>query len=595
METAVRAPFAGRVREVLAAAELPGRRRRRAAEPRAGRRRRRGGLRRAGRAARRPTCGRATPRDRALSLLAALQALITGYDVSGGYAQQLVAEYGTRPRRAAGRRRRAAARRADRAHHVRRPGRALAQPPVQRARRRPTSRSTARASTSTPTCTRSTWSARGCRRASAAGCPGRCCTTASRDLEPSPALRGGRAPAVPGPAAHRRPAARRPGAARPLADADPAPAGRARRWPTCSTGSSSPPSCAIRPWATWPARCATATSRSRWSGRTGEVVLEEAGRLLAELETAGVSGRRRRGASRRIEALVASPEPLIRLLAQRVERPTTPARPDRGDADPALLPQPHLQNVRSALLAGHVRRVRRLRAQRHSGCTCCAGWSASTTCRRRWPSAGAAVGRRARPASTLLRRPLRLLAGPARRRRRAGGAAARHARRRWRRCTAMRRVTVTVCTPDGDVDTVTFRPSPGRAGRGPDHPRHAPADRAAAQPLAAEELRRRAAAVGRGHLPASTSYAKGNPNDERFIAMAEVRDLAPLLDEDGEIVGYPTVERQLTACLDSLRRAQSRRRSRRPLEHNRVFLYAWPSIEMPLSEVAVLRPRRSRR
>ena len=68
--------------------------------------------------------------------------------------------------------------------------------------------------------------------------------------------------------------------------------------------------------------------------------------------------------------------------------------------------------------------------------------------------------------------------------------------------------------------------------------------------------------------------------------MAEVRDLTPLRDEAGEIVGFPTVERQLTACLDSLRRAQSRRRSRRPLEHNRIFLYAWPSIEVPLSEVA---------
>jgi hypothetical protein len=80
--------------------------------------------------------------------------------------------------------------------------------------------------------------------------------------------------------------------------------------------------------------------------------------------------------------------------------------------------------------------------------------------------------------------------------------------------------------------------------------------------------------------------AKDNPNDERFIAMAEVRDLTPLRDEAGEIVGFPTVERQLTACLDGLRRAQSQRRSRRPLEHNRVYLYAWPSIEVPLSEVA---------
>src|SRR3712207_858764 len=80
--------------------------------------------------------------------------------------------------------------------------------------------------------------------------------------------------------------------------------------------------------------------------------------------------------------------------------------------------------------------------------------------------------------------------------------------------------------------------------------------------------------------------AKDNPNDERFIAMAEVRDLVALRDENGEVIGYPTVERQLTACLDSLRRASSRRRSRRPLEHNRVILYAWPSIEVPLSEVA---------
>ena len=65
-----------------------------------------------------------------------------------------------------------------------------------------------------------------------------------------------------------------------------------------------------------------------------------------------------------------------------------------------------------------------------------------------------------------------------------------------------RRVTVTVCTPSGDVETVTFRPSPRRARRGGGHPRDAPADRAAPRPLAAEELQRPAAALGRGHVPA---------------------------------------------------------------------------------------------
>jgi acetyl-CoA carboxylase carboxyltransferase component len=150
---------------------------------------------------------------------------------------------------------------------------------------------------------------------------------------------------------------------------------------------------------------------------------------------------------------------------------------------------------------------------------------------------------------------------------------------------AMRRVTVTVCAEGREVEVVTFRPSPDglaedRIIRG-------------MHPLTAQRLNlwRLKNFEGERLPSAEDTYlfhltAKDNPNDERFIAMAEVRDLAPLIGEDGAVLGYPTVERQLTACLDSLRRAQSRRRSRRPLEHNRVFLYAWPSIEVPLSDVA---------
>src|SRR4029453_18083486 len=39
-------------------------------------------------------------------------------------------------------------------------------------------------------------------------------------------------------------------------------------------------------------------------------------------------------------------------------------------------------------------------------------------------------------------------------------------------------------------------------------------------------------------------------------------------------------------CPDGRRRAQSQRRSRRPLQNNRVHIYAWPSIEVPLSQIA---------
>src|SRR3954454_16996624 len=93
---------------------------------------------------------------------------------------------------------------------------------------------------------------------------------------------------------------------------------------------------------------------------------------------------------------------------------------------------------------------------------------------------------------------------------------------------AMRRVTATVSAPDGAVETVTFRPSPDglaedRIIRG-------------MHPLTAQRLNlwRLKNFDGERLQSAEDTYlfhltAKDNPNDERFIAMAEVRDLAPLV------------------------------------------------------------------
>ena len=148
-----------------------------------------------------------------------------------------------------------------------------------------------------------------------------------------------------------------------------------------------------------------------------------------------------------------------------------------------------------------------------------------------------------------------------------------------------RRVTATVCSPDGEVEPITFRPSPEglqeeRLIRG-------------LHPLTAQRLNLwRLKNFNGVRLPsAEDTYllhivAKDNPNDERFIAMAEVRDLTPLRDASGEVVGFPTVERLLASCLDGLRRAQSQRGASRRLDHNRIFLYAWPSIELPVTELA---------
>ena len=73
--------------------------------------------------------------------------------------------------------------------------------------------------------------------------------------------------------------------------------------------------------------------------------------------------------------------------------------------------------------------------------------------------------------------------------------------------------------------------------------------------------------------------AKENPSDERLIALAEVRDVTPQLNEAGEVVGVPAIERTLAACLDGIRRAQAQRGKRR-LDNNRVALYVWPVLDI---------------
>ena len=74
--------------------------------------------------------------------------------------------------------------------------------------------------------------------------------------------------------------------------------------------------------------------------------------------------------------------------------------------------------------------------------------------------------------------------------------------------------------------------------------------------------------------------AKENPSDERLIALAEVRDVTPQLNEAGEVVGVPAIERTLAACLDGIRRAQAQRGKKR-LDNNRVVLYVWPVLDIP--------------
>ncbi|MDQ6607880.1 MAG: fused acetyl/propionyl-CoA carboxylase subunit alpha/methylmalonyl-CoA decarboxylase subunit alpha [Actinomycetota bacterium] len=79
--------------------------------------------------------------------------------------------------------------------------------------------------------------------------------------------------------------------------------------------------------------------------------------------------------------------------------------------------------------------------------------------------------------------------------------------------------------------------------------------------------------------------ARANPADERLVALAEVRDLSPVRDGEGRLVAIPELERVLGACLDGMRDFQAQRPSRKRLHSNRVFLYVWSPVELPLDDV----------
>jgi len=75
------------------------------------------------------------------------------------------------------------------------------------------------------------------------------------------------------------------------------------------------------------------------------------------------------------------------------------------------------------------------------------------------------------------------------------------------------------------------------------------------------------------------------PEDQRLMALADVRELTILRDEDGRVRGLPQLERILDACLDSLRAARSADRELARLDWNRVKLYVWPVVDTALGEL----------
>jgi len=85
--------------------------------------------------------------------------------------------------------------------------------------------------------------------------------------------------------------------------------------------------------------------------------------------------------------------------------------------------------------------------------------------------------------------------------------------------------------------------------------------------------------------------APHNQSDERLVAMAQVRDLTPLRDNDDRLVSLPAAEGALAACLDAIRKVQAQRQQKNRLDTNRILIYAWPPSELTADEVTALAER----
>ena len=157
----------------------------------------------------------------------------------------------------------------------------------------------------------------------------------------------------------------------------------------------------------------------------------------------------------------------------------------------------------------------------------------------------------------------------------------------------LRRVTTTVAGPSGAVmhHHFTFRPSSTgiseeRLIRGL-HP-------LIAQRMQLERLRN----FDLTRLPSADEevylfncVAPKNPSDERLVALAQVRDLTPLRDSEGRLVALPAAEDTLAACLDAIRKVRSGRPANKRLDTNRILIYVWPPSELTSDELNTIARR----
>ncbi|NYI45700.1 acetyl/propionyl-CoA carboxylase alpha subunit/acetyl-CoA carboxylase carboxyltransferase component [Nocardioides aromaticivorans] len=83
--------------------------------------------------------------------------------------------------------------------------------------------------------------------------------------------------------------------------------------------------------------------------------------------------------------------------------------------------------------------------------------------------------------------------------------------------------------------------------------------------------------------------AKANPDDRRLVAAAQVRQLAVVRNEDGDVIALPHAERAVENCLEAIRRVRTARgREGTKLDVNHVWVTVWPVVDADLDQLTAL-------
>ncbi|UPK73886.1 ATP-grasp domain-containing protein [Nocardioidaceae bacterium SCSIO 66511] len=86
--------------------------------------------------------------------------------------------------------------------------------------------------------------------------------------------------------------------------------------------------------------------------------------------------------------------------------------------------------------------------------------------------------------------------------------------------------------------------------------------------------------------------ARENSRDRRLVAMAQVRQLAVVRDEDGTVTGLPHAERAVENCLEAIRRVRTSRGSAgSKLDQNHVWVTVWPVVEADVAQLTALQSK----